>query len=175
MSALCEAREPAHGLRHRMRRPLPGGGRARIRGPGMASSAREPAHGLRRRMRRPLPGGGRASESGPWMARRACNQRPPERPRPQGGGEPEPFPGAIGRCERAVASIPVGKHPCVHRFRAGLCSQVKPLGLQARRTLRSVFFWVKAVPPSCREELSSVDPWPLHSPHLALPRGNWEE
>jgi len=24
-------------------------------------------------------------------------QRPPERPRSQGGGEPEPFPGAIGR------------------------------------------------------------------------------
>ena len=42
----------------------------------------------------------------PQANRGARKQRPPERSRPQGGGEPEPFPGAIGRSPHVKPEAP---------------------------------------------------------------------
>jgi len=43
---------------------------------------------------------------------RGAKKRPPERSRSQGGGEPEPFPGAIGRTLPGVFAQSRGPLPC---------------------------------------------------------------
>jgi hypothetical protein len=82
---------------------------------------------------------------GPGWPRNRKDQRPPERPRPQGGGESEPFPGAIGRCcDGRAPELRWGSIRASTGFEWGGC-EPNPVGLQAGRTVGGHFCGVKAV------------------------------